>query len=135
MVFGASGGPKKFDGVWVRYDAEGGGIDGHEPGMMDLDKQDATTVTRCTSTRFAVAAYCCGIYVAQKDLDYRESTNATWVQGVAPLEKLITLTHYIAPRTPVVYCLGIGRSKHETSGQSQMWSIVENPDGTCHGLQ
>uniref|UniRef100_A0A7S2MEF9 Uncharacterized protein n=1 Tax=Octactis speculum TaxID=3111310 RepID=A0A7S2MEF9_9STRA len=139
VIFGAVGGAKKSleDGEdWRLYKADFGGENGHEPEAIDMKSSDPIGVTRCTSTRFALTAYYCGLEIAKNlDRDKRATTNATQFLGVDSLGMSLVSMWDRQSRLPAVYRLGIGSKKHSTPSQSHVWSIVANPDGSFHWLQ
>mmetsp|Transcript_33600 Transcript_33600/g.56519 ORF Transcript_33600/g.56519 Transcript_33600/m.56519 type:complete len:353 (+) Transcript_33600:163-1221(+) len=131
VLLGSASGIKKY-----AYSKEYGGDDGHEPEAISHEDLNTVAVTRCTSTRFAVTAYFCGLDVASnRDQSRRESGNSTALEfeGAAALDEHLVYMH--RDLQAVMYRLGIGSATPSDPPQSHVWSIVGHPDGTFHWLQ
>ena len=144
------GGRKSFSEEIEGHDT--GGEDGHEPEALSTSIGDkgghsaaeSMAVTRCTSTRFAVTAYFCGLDIAH-NLDKDNAEVATKIVGQAGVEdaidalkKALSQLHAVGRATGehkrFVYRLGVG-SEDGKAGYAHVWNIVAQPDGTFLWLQ
>lgn len=108
---------------------------------------ESLAATRCSSSRFAVTAYYCGLDVAH-NLDQRKGTSSVHHrighQGVGDAAILsfaawLRDMHAAAeaagtPHPRFVYRLGVS-SEDGKAGYAHVWNLVAQPDGSFHWLQ
>uniref|UniRef100_A0A0G4H7V9 Uncharacterized protein n=1 Tax=Chromera velia CCMP2878 TaxID=1169474 RepID=A0A0G4H7V9_9ALVE len=132
-----------------------GGEDGHigedmsrMHGKSAEEIRQNSQVTRCSSSRFVLTAYFCGLKVA-RNLDLSVAEEAVkksgeggnisdigvsmWIPGVRSFRTALNQTHALG--RPAVFRLGLGGKKNPTPGQSHAWIVVANPDRSFFWLQ
>ena len=103
-------------------------------------------VTRCTTTRFAITIYFCGVEIARNidhDLPIEKKMKSMISKpfgiGTASLIKFLKYWYEDKnendEREMIVLRLGVGQKERSKPPQEHVWSIVCKPDGTCNWYQ